>query len=185
MIVFAIYGFFLGAVLSYLFTSRILLPRGYRAVSQADIEKITNRANKVGYTECKLDIVDSINQDQFALIDKLNAPNVSASHSKYKRELMQEIRELDDRKLDILKSIHDDGVELNLTITDGFDGETKQISLSEFIKEHFPEESHQEPQENVVLKSESKSIGDNVINLTDVRKGKNNATTNPSNDKTD
>lgn len=185
MIISFIYGLAIGAALSYLISRKLLLPIGYVAVSREDVKDITERANKMGYAECQLDIVEDINKDQMALIDKLHAPNASASHSKYKREIMQEIRELDDHKLEILKSIYDSGVEVNLTIVDGFDGETKKIPLSEFIKENFPEYLPPDTEKEVVEKSESNKISDNVINLTDVRRGKSNGKPNPRNDQTD
>lgn len=92
--------------------------------------------NKIIYARVRAKIADisKITETQIALWGQIDGPNMSAAHSKWKRNLINEINNLESEKMAIFKEILKDGVDLTVSIIES-DGTKSNKQMSEIVKE--------------------------------------------------
>ena len=78
--------------------------------------------------------VTEIADKQEVLIISAQTPSASASHARYKNTLIRELKALEQEKMDIFKSIVNDGIDLKMKTT--IDGKEQIISMSEILKKY-------------------------------------------------
>lgn len=80
----------------------------------------------------RLSQVQKMTQAQFALLAQIDEPSKNALHSKYKNNLSSEIKQIEEEKASILKSILKDGYDPTITFESG--GKKEQMKLSAYLK---------------------------------------------------
>lgn len=93
---------------------------------QEKIDKIKGSAEKF----LKL---REITEEQLDLFRATQSPSASASHSRYKNEIMSKMKKLEEEKRSIMHSLLDDGIDPDITVLDET-GSTKTMKMSEAIK---------------------------------------------------
>ena len=73
-------------------------------------------------------------QTQMAIRSQLEMPSKNGLHSKYKSDLASELQNIEQRKIDILKTILAEGVNPMITVIDE-GGARKEISLAEYVND--------------------------------------------------
>lgn len=73
-------------------------------------------------------------QTQMTIRAMIEEPSKGALHSKYKNELVYEMRDIEQKKIDILQTIIADGYDPIITVTND-SGTKSEIPLSAYIKE--------------------------------------------------
>lgn len=73
-----------------------------------------------------------ISTKQLEIAQAIDQPSKNSLHSKYKNQLVGEVKELEKEKRALLRSIIQDGFDPDLTITNQ-NGEKEQISLSQYM----------------------------------------------------
>ncbi len=73
-----------------------------------------------------------ISAKQLDIAQAIDQPSKNSLHSKYKNQLVGEVKDLEKEKRSILRSIIQDGFDPDLTITNQT-GEKEQISLSQYM----------------------------------------------------
>lgn len=77
--------------------------------------------------------VDEMIQEQLNLMSMIDGPSKGASHSRYKGEIARRIKELEESKLDIYKTILADGIDPILTAV--VEGDTSKMKLSDAVRD--------------------------------------------------
>ena len=130
------------------------------------VNKMLKEAELVGSIKYRFDQADKLSNEQFELLSKLDQPNKSASHAHWKNEIVNQVEELEKNKIEIFKSMLEDGIDPYLT-TMNSDGQTEQVRMSEAIK--MAENNNDAPQTKV-KKTDPKSSRDDVSNVIDFAK---------------
>ena len=72
--------------------------------------------------------------DQQSLLGQVDRPSAGAAHSKYKNSIIGELKFLEEKKKEILKSVLDDGFDVEITMLD-MKGAKSKMKISEFLNE--------------------------------------------------
>lgn len=166
--------YMLAGILSYLIIAGIVKTYAeYRvyAVVQAfkHYEKEVNKAfNTINSSFKQAELLGSVKErfkqfqklteEQQALVGQVDRPSASAAHSKFKNSVIKEIKDIEEKKREILKNILDDGIDVHITMIDG-DGKSSKMKISEILANH-PFEGSAPDQ-----KTDPRSPGDNVRKL--------------------
>lgn len=94
-----------------------------------DISELTKKKNSI-YE--RLQKAADLAQTQRDLCSQAEMPSKNAVHSKYKNGLVHEINEIEKQKMEILKSILDDGFDPTITIVNEA-GKQEKIALSAYL----------------------------------------------------
>lgn len=98
------------------------------------LKKLTTEKSKsMQSIKKRLDQAFDITDRQLAIMGMLDMPQTSASHGKYKNQLVSELKQLEEEKMGILKSILQEGHDPSLVVLKG-DGQKEVVKLSEFIR---------------------------------------------------
>lgn len=81
----------------------------------------------------RLDRAFDITEQQLGIMGALDMPQSSASHGKYKNDLISQLKSLEKEKLDILKSILNDGYNPSLVVLNASTNEKEKITLKDFV----------------------------------------------------
>lgn len=109
--------------------------------------------------------IHEITEEQMILMPYIESPSANASHSHHKNETIRKIKSLEERKIELFRSILDIGIDP--TITMFVDGESKQVKMSEALR---IQDLDSTPSEN----TDSKSSHRDVRPLTLVKNEENN-----------
>jgi hypothetical protein len=106
-----------------------------------------------------------ITERQLTIMGALDSPQSGPLHGKYKNTLNSELKALEQEKMDILKSVLDDGFDPKLTILNSTSGEKEVILLSEFMNQYNKTETETPPPPPSkpklrIVKSSDKKTGD-------------------------
>jgi hypothetical protein len=80
--------------------------------------------------------VDELTKQQLAMLGQLDQPSKNALHSRWKNDINQEIKLMEEEKMDILRSILKDGYDPTLPVLNGKTQEREHIKLSDFLQRH-------------------------------------------------
>ena len=86
---------------------------------------------KFGAVRLKIERINEISQEQVAYISNLDRPNASAAHARHKNTVVSTIKQLEEEKLELFRSILKDGADPTLTVN--IDGTIKQMKASELL----------------------------------------------------
>lgn len=143
-------------------------------LDRSKINDIIEEAEKVGSIKYRFSIAEQLSHQQMDLLKQIYAPSKSASHSKWKNEIVQQVEIIEKEKIELFKSIVADGADPYLQFP-GPDGELEKIRMSEAIKRSetnsdLPTGKHM-PKTETISPREGTS---NVFDLNAFREGKNN-----------
>jgi hypothetical protein len=133
MFVFAL-GFFVGvgSFLGWGIYQLHKMRKAKKALAEEVAKKSVEIDQKTNSIKDRLIKAARIAQTQMELRAQAEMPSKNGLHSKYKNGLMSEIGELEQEKLDILKTILDDGFNPLITVL-GDTGAKEEIPLSEYV----------------------------------------------------
>jgi len=114
----------------------------------------------IGSIKQRFKDVEVLVHEQLSLMGALDAPSSSASHSKHKSDLISRIKQLEEEKLIIYKTILADGI--NPTLTAIIDGDATKMKLSDAVHEM---ESALEKVSPLPPKTDSKKPRKNFLKL--------------------
>lgn len=129
-------GFLMGLVVSFIVTI-YLTTRALNKQDQEDREDIHELMEKmelIGSVKYRYKKIEEITDKQLDLVSRVDRPSASAAHSRYKNDIVGQLKALEDEKVDIMRSIVDDGIDPNITIS--IDGEPQSMKMSEAINMH-------------------------------------------------
>ena len=114
-------GIISGIIATVVFTIYIGI-KGMKKKKDADVDPIFDRMKKV----------KEITMEQIELQSGASGPQKNALHGKYKNGLIGRIKELEEEKNTILRSIIEDGHDPEISTVDD-DGNVSKLKLSEFM----------------------------------------------------
>ena len=114
----------------------------------------------MGSIKSRFKDVEELVHEQLSLMGALDTPSSSASHSKHKSDLISRIKQIEEDKLSIYKTILADGI--NPTLTAIIDGDATKMTLSEAVHEM---ESALEKVSPLPPKTDSKKPRENFLKL--------------------
>lgn len=127
LLAFYILGFISGAVSIVVLTYFI----GSRAVKKRKDELESNSKKKESVSS-RIKRVRDLTNEQLDLQGAASGPQMNALHGKYKNGFIGRIKEIDDEKFNILKSIIADGFDPEITVIDSA-GVVTTVKLSQFL----------------------------------------------------
>lgn len=93
------------------------------------------RAELLGSVKERFKEFRKLTDTQKDLLGQINQPSANASHSKFKNTIVRELKDIEEKKKEILESILNDGIDVHISMID-MNGETSKILISKFLKEH-------------------------------------------------
>lgn len=126
-------GVITGIVL-LLATFGIILNRRGKPKVEATVDRIVKDMKLMEDVKKRFSQIEKITDAQVTLISHLDRPSAGAAHSKHKNQLAHELKRLEIEKIDVMRSIVNDGVDPMLTVI--VEGETKKLRMSEAIALH-------------------------------------------------
>lgn len=129
-------GFIVGIVSTFL----ILLYWGNRRYSKTlnalneTSEAFLKKTELVGSAKLRFNKIEDITADQLSLIKQLDMPSSSASHSRYKNTLIRQLSDMENEKIEIMRSIVKDGIDPVVSFS--IDGEIQKMKMSEAVTRH-------------------------------------------------
>jgi hypothetical protein len=131
-------GFLLGTIAGVIFTivygmyqlKKLANSRGEKV--KALEEKVKLQEAKFNSIKERLNEAQQLTEKQFELLGALDQPSKNALHSKYKNNISHEVRQLEEDKVKILRSIILDGYDPEITILNE-KSEKMRIKLSEYL----------------------------------------------------
>jgi hypothetical protein len=112
------------------------------------------KGEKIKEASDKFDRINEITKTQLDLFASTQLPSSSPSHSKYKNGIVGELKKLEEEKLEIMKSLLDEGIDPEVGVLDE-DGNLKSSKMSEIVKKYTDNKETEIPQNKT--KTESKS----------------------------
>jgi len=142
--------------------------------SKVEMNKIIKDAQTVGSISWRYTIIEDITKKQIAIMSQLEAPTKSASHSKWKHNLIEQVEDMEVEKMNLFRSILAEGVDPILGCRKP-SGELESLKMSEVLK-RFDDHSASEnpPTLPKVTKTDSNNPCKNESNLIQMFKNKEN-----------
>lgn len=92
------------------------------------------KMQKMGSISHKIQVSEELSKEQARLITQLSLPSKNSSHDSYKREILEEVKEIEKTKMAIFKTIVEDGFDPMVKVYDGNSpNQTKEITMSEAV----------------------------------------------------
>lgn len=127
---------FLSGVATVLLVSYIVV-RSERNKLKKEAEQIKLKQEdlkkKYEIVRPRLKQVADISNKQLELYAQTQEPSKNSLHSKWKNDIISEIKELEKEKRSILRSIIKEGFDPDLSLTDDRDGRKETVRLSEYM----------------------------------------------------
>jgi len=108
---------------------------------------------KYGKVQPKIDRINEISQEQTDRMSSLDTPNASAAHARHKNSIVSIIKQLEEEKLNLLRSFIKDGTDPTLVVL--IDGDKKRMKVSELLTKYGPDST--EADKPLQLKTDSNS----------------------------
>lgn len=105
-----------------------------QAAYKSKLSLATHKAEMRGFMKPHLKKLGDLNKSQSALLSSLDAPSASASHSRYKNEIVEKIKALEAEKMTIYREILDQGMDPTVSVYNK--GEEEVIKLSEAVSRY-------------------------------------------------
>jgi flagellar biosynthesis GTPase FlhF len=122
-----------GVVLAYgMYSLKKLEKKNKMLLKQAQQEQKT-KESLVASIRDRLTKAHDITQKQFELLAELDMPSKNALHSKWKNGVSREVRQMEDDKISLLRSILADGFDPEIAILNE-SYQKEKIKLSDYIK---------------------------------------------------
>jgi hypothetical protein len=139
-------GFLLGsgAVMGYGMYSLKKAAKKKQATLKALQKTQQEKQNMFESIKKRLVEAQDLTQKQFELLAELDAPSKNALHSKYKNQIIHELRKIEDEKMIILRSILSDGFDPEIAIINDR-AEKEKVKLSEYLSRMDDKESGETP----------------------------------------
>jgi hypothetical protein len=138
----ALFGICIGAT-----ATQIIFNRAFQKVRKSYEKYVTDieqrirdeypAVQKIFDAQKKLDEAMKISRDQLELMTAAERPSASASHSRYKNEIVHKLKSMEEQKTTLLKEVLDAGY--NPTVTAFMDGKKEEIKLSDYLARSNPE----------------------------------------------
>lgn len=132
LIVLFFYGFVLGVVVASIVWMIVLSDLEQR--KKIDSKKLYRDIELIGSVKYRFTKVNEITEKQLELVSRTDRPSASAAHSRNKNNIVSEIKALEEEKMDIFRSILNDGIDPNLQMI--IDGQPQTIKMSEAVAMH-------------------------------------------------
>ena len=149
-------------------------PPEFKKEFRREIEELIKDAEKLGSVKYRFKLVEEITNEQTGLIKSIDRPSASAAHSRHKNGVISRLKELEDKKADIFRSILDDGLDPMITIVDPQTGAPQKLKMSEAL-------AMRENMNQKLPKTESIFSRRNVTHLRVVKDEENNDESKPGN----
>ena len=151
--------------------------------SKDEMTKIIKDAQTVGSISWRYTIIEGITKKQTEIMSQLDTPTKGTSHSKWKRGLIDQIKDMELEKMEVFRTILTEGVD-PILVCQTPDGELEKLKMSEILK-RFDENSSAltSPTSPKVTKTDSNNPCKNESNLIQMFKNKENQR-DPSNPQT-
>jgi len=127
-----------------------------------DLKKAGTKLEQIAAVKHLFIEINNITDEQMLLINQVDRPSAGASHSIWKNEIIQRVKELEEQKLSIFKTILASGVDPLITMYVG--GEPKQMKMSEAVE--IRESQLEKTPKTLHSKTESKNSRGNSSHLT-------------------
>lgn len=99
-----------------------------------DTDKMIKNIELLGSIKYRVTQISNITDRQIELASRTERPSASAAHSRYKNDIVGELKSLEEDKITIYRSILKDGIDPELQMIMG--GELKTLKMSEVIAIH-------------------------------------------------
>ena len=109
---------------------RKLDKKSKKSVEQ-QIKEMEKQLEVIGKVKALFSEASEATEEQMSLVAQIERPSASASHSRYKNDIIQRIKSLETRKLEIFQEILDTGLDPVISIMS--DGEPKEVKMSEAL----------------------------------------------------
>lgn len=106
-----------------------------KRIRQALIEEVAagmKRAELSGSIKWRMGRIEELCKQQVDLTSSINVPSKNAMHSKHKWTILASIKDLERTKLDLMRSVVADGIDLTVVVTDA-NGGKETLKMSELI----------------------------------------------------
>lgn len=134
-IFFFAWGFVIGGLLTLVF--QYFVNRNKFILTKKEVDEFGFKMQKMGRALQNVKLVEELSNQQAKLIVQLSIPSKNASHARHRSNILEEVKELEQAKIKIFKSIVDDGVDPLVKVYDNDSPDkTKKITMSEAILRH-------------------------------------------------
>lgn len=111
----------------------------YRELYDASIKALKDKHSKNTKAiyirvRAKVDEINKIMEAQLALWGHVDGPNKGSSHSRWKRDLINKVNDLESEKIEAFRDILNDGVDLTVSVID-HDGSKTSKKMSQIVEE--------------------------------------------------
>ena len=102
---------------------------------EEDIRNFSKEMEKVAFVKVQFKEANRITDKQMELLGSLERPNASASHARYKNQILQQVKDLEEKKIEIFKSILDTGIDPVISMFTPDNGKV-EMRMSDALKRH-------------------------------------------------
>lgn len=145
MITSFVLGLIVGAafitMLSFLLSPSIAAPT---AAQQSKINKAFKEIELIGSIKYRIEKVNELTKIQLGLLSQMDRPNASAAHSRYKNDIARQMKQIEEEKMSVFRSIIKDGFDPNLSIQ--IDGKPQSLKMSEVVSMYDGNQPNSSPQ---------------------------------------
>lgn len=124
---------FITGVITLLITAIIFGLRQQKE-DDRDLKKIMKEVELMGSVKYRFAKANEITEQQLDLVSQAERPSASASHSRHKNDIIRRLKQLEEEKIDLFRSILKDGVDPVLSIV--IDGVPTTMKMSEAVDIH-------------------------------------------------
>lgn len=130
-LIFFVTGMFLGFTLTVYSLSSILKKT---SIDKQDtlLKKTAEEHEMIGSIKYRFKQIANIQEEQLSIISKIEGPSKGAAYSRGRNNISKYVEELEKTKIDIFRSILEDGFDPIVTIYD-YDGNQRSIKMSEAV----------------------------------------------------
>lgn len=129
--------------LVFMYRRRARIIKEDAAIVNALAESL-QQAELIGSIKQRFKQFQQLTEAQQELFRQADIPSAGSSHSKFKNSVISEIRSLEEKKRDILKTILADGIDAPVRMIDG-DGTMTSMRISEVLAKDFDKDTKTDP----------------------------------------
>lgn len=129
--------------ISFMFAPKLNVPADSQRSKMKDAIK---EIELIGSIKYRIEKINEITQLQLSLLSQMDRPSASASHSRYKNEIVRHMKQLEEEKFNIFRSILKDGFDGNINVS--IDGKMQSLKISEVIAMYDGQQQQPNPPQN-------------------------------------
>lgn len=126
-------SFVLGGLTFTIVLFALVMLAAPKPMSKDQTRKAIEDIELLGSIKYRMKLVNELTTSQMDLIGQLDRPAASATHARHKNSIIAQLKEIEEQKTDIFRSIVDDGVDPIITAYDLNSGEPKEMRMSEAL----------------------------------------------------